>query len=52
MIRLPSQTIRVPWSGFVANRRTRVVEDAPPINTRNVISLQVVVGFAPSPRFT
>jgi len=50
------QTIRVPWSGFVANRRTRVVEDAPPINTRNVISLQILhskfeLGGELNPRF-
>ena len=36
------QTIRLPWKDFVANRRAQVVEGAPPINSANIISVQIL----------
>lgn len=36
----PIQTVRLPWKGFIATQRTKVVADAPPLNAGNIVSLQ------------
>eukprot|EP00667_Euglena_gracilis_P004954 EG_transcript_4974 len=36
------QTVRLPWKGFIATQRTKVVADAPPLNAGNIVSLQIL----------
>lgn len=37
------QTIRLPWSKFVPVFRARTVDDAPPLDTKSLVSVQLMI---------